>query len=527
MPLFSQTIHRNIYLFGLLLLVFSLPLSMFGTSFSQLIILGNWILEGKFREKLKILKSNKSILFFTSIFFIHALWLLPPQDYSYAYNDLKIKVPLLVLPVLIGTSNYLSAKNIKLILIVFVSGVLLASLISLFRFLFYSSINVTNYRELSVFISHIRFSLMVAFSLFILLYYCFINRELKFNNVHKFIAILISLWLIVFLFLLKSLTGLIVFSVIVYLSMVYRAIIIKSYFKWLYFFILLIIPALPIYYVYAVSKKFTNIEIIDLSKADTLTLSGNKYLFDVSNKSVENGKLVWVYYCPIELKSEWRKRSKVLFESKDINGNEVQYTLVRYLTSKGLRKDSVGIWSLKNEEIKAIESGVANYTFLEKWKVYPLVYNALWELYEYKKTGNASGHSLAQRIEYLKTAKEIIKEHFWLGVGTGNVRLAFDKKYIEMNSLLENEWRLRAHNQLVTFLLTFGIFGFIWLIFALFYPAIKEKGFNDFLFTILFLIIIISFINEDTFETQAGVTFFIIFYSVFIFGKEKQYIVKP
>jgi len=76
-------------------------------------------------------------------------------------------------------------------------------------------------------------------------------------------------------------------------------------------------------------------------------------------------------------------------------------------------------------------------------------------------------------------------------------------------------------------LLTFGIFGFIWLIFALFYPAIKEKGFNDFLFTILFLIIIISFINEDTFETQAGVTFFIIFYSVFIFGKEKQYIVKP
>ena len=253
MPLFSQTIHRNIYLFGLLLLVFSLPLSMFGTSFSQLIILGNWILEGKFREKFKILKSNKSILFFASIFFIHALWLLPPQDYSYAYNDLKIKVPLLVLPVLIGTSNYLSAKNIKLILIVFVSGVLLGSLISLFRFLFYSSINVTNYRELSVFISHIRFSLMVAFSLFILLYYCFINRELKFNNVHKFIAILISLWLIVLLFLLKSLTGLIVFSVIVYLSMVYRAIIIKSYFKPINKYFLVVTTQLS----FDVAKKMT------------------------------------------------------------------------------------------------------------------------------------------------------------------------------------------------------------------------------------------------------------------------------
>lgn len=530
MPIFSQTIHRNIYLFGLLLLVFSLPLSTFGTSFSQLIILGNWVLEGNFREKINLLKNRKSIWVFISIFIIHALWLLPPQDYVFAYYDLKIKVPLLVLPILIGTSDYLSAKNIKLILIVFVSGVLLGSLISLFKFIFSSSINVTSYRELSVFISHIRFSLMVVFSVFILLFYCYVNKnnsqksgttELKFNNAQKFIAIFISFWLIVFLFLLKSLTGLIVFSVIVYLLLIYRILIIKSSFKWLCFIIFLILPALPIYYVYSVSKKFTNIEKIDLTKVDTLTKSGNKYLFDITNKSVENGKLVWVYYCPEELKPEWEKRSDLLFDSKDINGNEVKYTLVRYLTSKDLRKDSVGVWSLKNYEIKAIESGVANYTFLEEWKIYPLVYNALWELYEYKTTGNASGHSLAQRIEYLKAAKEIIKEHFWFGVGTGNVELAFNKQYVKMNSTLGMEWRLRAHNQLITFFLTFGIFGLIWILFALLYPIVKEKGFNDFLFIILFLIIIFSFLNEDTLETQAGLTFFVIFYSIFIFGKEK------
>ncbi len=522
MPVFSQNIHRNIYLFGLLLLVFSMPLSKFGTSFSQLIILGNWILEGGFREKINLLKSRKSIWVFASIFIIHVLWLFPPQDYMYAYNDLKIKVPILVLPVLIGTSEYLTKRTLKNILLVFVSGVLLGSLISLTKFIFNSSINLTNYRELSVFISHIRFSLMVAFSVFILIYYSFINKDLKFNKSQKIIAIIISIWLIVFLFLLKSLTGIIVFGVISYLLIMYYVYQIKMWFKWICFLVIIVLPVLMLFYVYNISKKFTDIEIVELSKVDTLTQSGNKYLFDVNNKSVENGKLVWVYYCQDELKSEWEKRSKIPFLGKDINGNEIKYTLVRYLTSKGLRKDSIGIWSLKNEEIKAIESGVANYTFLEEWKVYPLIYNALWELYEYKKTGNASGHSLAQRIEYLKTAQEIIKEHFWFGVGTGNVELAFNKQYVKMNSTLDMEWRLNAHNQLVTFLLTFGIFGFIWIVFAIFYPMFKEKGYTQFLFIVILLMVLFSFINEDTLETQAGVTFFVLFYSIFIFAKENK-----
>ena len=127
-----------------------------------------------------------------------------------------------------------------------------------------------------------------------------------------------------------------------------------------------------------------------------------------------------------------------------------------------------------------------------------------------------------QRIEYLKTAKEIISKHFLFGVGTGNVRISFDKEYELMNSSLEKEWRLRAHNQLVTFLLTFGIFGFIIVIFSMFYPAIKEKGYKKFLFSVIFIIMFFSFLNEDTFETQAGVTFFVLFYSLLLFSEKQE-----
>jgi hypothetical protein len=522
MPVFTITIHRYIYLFGLALLAFSLPLSPFGTSISQLIILINWILEGNFKEKWVVLKSRKSILLFSLIFIIHAIWLLPPQDYLYAFNDLKVKVPILVLPILIGTSGLLSKKLLRSILMFFSAGVILGSLISITIFMLKPSVNITNYRDLSPFISHIRFSLMIAFSVFILIYYSFAEREVRFSGFRKFAGIIFSLWLLVFLVLLKSLTGLIIFGIVSYIFLWVFSLKTKRWFKWIYFVLLIFLPLLPGFYIYKVSKHFTNIESVDFLKLENKTKSGNEYTFDPNSKSIENGNFVWVYYCEKELKNEWAKRSNIDYLGKDNNGNEIRYTLVRYLTSKGLRKDSVSICKLTNEEIKAVENGVPNYLFLNEWKVYPLIYNLFWQLNEYKNNNNASGMSLPQRIEYLKTAKVIISKNIWFGVGTGNVRLAFDKQYEIMNSSLQKEWRLRAHNQLVTFLLTFGIFGFALILFSFFYPAIKEKGFKNFLFSALFIIMFFSFLNEDTFETQAGVTFFILFYSLLIFSSKQE-----
>jgi len=522
MPVFSHTIHRNIYIFGLLLLVFSLPLSVFGMSFSQLILLGNWVLEGNFREKVKILKSRKSIWIFISIFIVHAFWLFPPQDYNYAYHDLRIKLPLLVLPLIVGTSKSLSKHLLRTILLVFTSGVLSGSLISMAIFIFKPSVNITNYRELSVFISHIRFSLMVAFSVFILFYYSFIKNELALTGWKKIIGITISVWFIIFLILLKSLTGLLIFGVVSYLVLWFFTFKLKFWYKWFCFLILLILPVIPGWYVYKVLKNFTQIEQIDYSKVDKKTKSGNDYFFNSESKSVENGKIVWAFCCEKELVDGWTKKSKLNYLGKDKHGNELRYTLVRYLTSKGLRKDSAGISNLNNDDIKAIENGVPNYIFLNEWKIYPMIYNTIWELYEYKNNKYAGGHSLPQRIEYLKAAKGIISKHYLFGVGTGNVQISFDKQYVQMKSLLEKEWRLRAHNQFVTFLLTFGVFGFVWILFAIFYPAIKENGFKDFLFSVFLIILLFSFINEDTIETQAGLTFFVFFYCLFLFAKEQR-----
>ncbi len=522
MPVFSETVHCKIYIGGLILLALSLPFSVFGMSVSQLIILGNFILEGDFKNRFNSIRKRYDLWIFVSIYIIHLFWLFPPQDYNYAFNDLKIKIPLMVFPLIVSMSRPLHGKTIRNILLCFVFSIMVASLISIGLLLKNQSSNVINYRELSVFISHIRFSLMVVLSIFILFYYSFVCTDLKLKRWYKIVAVLIMVCLIFFLFILKAQTGLFVFAIVSYLLLWYFSFKLKLWYKYIIMLLLIIFPVFPVVYVYLISRKFIDIEKIDYNTVEKKTLLGNDYTFNPEDKSIENGYLVWAYYCEKELQKEWAKQSDILYLGKDNNNNDLRFTLVRYMTSKGLRKDSLGFSQMTPDDIKAVENGIPNYTFINNWKLYPLIYNIIWELYDYKSNKYADGHSIAQRIEYLKTAMEIIQDNLLLGVGTGNVKLAFDNEYYRMNSGLDNKWRLRAHNQFVTFLLTFGIFGFTWIIFALFYPVIKQKGYKSFLFTIFFSIAILSFTNEDTLETQAGLTFFVFFYTIFLFSKEKQ-----
>jgi len=48
------------------------------------------------------------------------------------------------------------------------------------------------------------------------------------------------------------------------------------------------------------------------------------------------------------------------------------------------------------------------------------------------------------------------------------------------------------------------------------------RKFSDYFFLVFFIIVMLSMIPEDTIESQAGVTFFAFFYSLFLFGKKEE-----
>jgi O-antigen ligase len=172
---------------------------------------------------------------------------------------------------------------------------------------------------------------------------------------------------------------------------------------------------------------------------------------------------------------------------------------------------------LTNKDINNIEWGMTNYIFENKYSFYSRIYTAFWELYSYHHGANPTGFSISQRIESLKNTSHIIKKRFWFGVGTGDVFKAVKEQYKADNSPLSVERQIAPHDQWITFFMTFGLPGFLIIVFSLFAPIFIEHKAGNYLFILIMLIGFLSFFDEDTLNTHVGISFFAFFYSLFLF----------
>jgi O-antigen ligase len=181
------------------------------------------------------------------------------------------------------------------------------------------------------------------------------------------------------------------------------------------------------------------------------------------------------------------------------------------MASKGLNKDAEGFSKLTSEDIGNIEKGHASIYYSGILaRVYGLQYQLNNDL-------NPNGHSLLERLEYWRHGMLIIKSpSFFAGVGVGDVQSEFNRVYQEHNTQLEEANWHRAHNMFLTTLIGIGIIGlfiFIWLHSELILQMIRSKNTLALLFMIITLV---SYMTEDTLETQTGVTFFSLFFALFI-----------
>ncbi|HEX2936831.1 MAG TPA: O-antigen ligase family protein [Bacteroidales bacterium] len=373
-------------------------------------------------------------------------------------------------------------------------------------------------KQISPFVSHIRLALMVDFAVFALVWLFHIEENAKFRYIFLFLII----WFCFFLFILQSLTGIVVLLTVAIFYVIVIAfkskILLVKWFCVIGIALLLLLPST--YFVHMYTANFSP-EPLDTTSLERVTVNGNAYHHDTKHLYLENGNYIYLYICEKELKSEWEKRSTLNYDSLDNGGNPLKYTLFRYLTALGLRKDSAGVSQLSQTDISHIENSIANPIYIEKSGIKPRVYRVMWELYHYRLGADPSGYSVAQRIEYLKTAFHIIHRNFWFGTGTGDVVNAFQLQYKEDNSPLNPKWQLRAHNQFVTFFLTFGLVGFLVIMFSLFVSPMLKKRFNDYLFLTFFIIFALSMLNEDTLETHASISFIALFYALLLFSENR------
>lgn len=476
-------------------------------------------LAGKgFIRQVKNLENKPLLAIFMLFYLVHVAGAFYSDNMPSTLAALRIKLPVLLIPLFFAAIRGITPLQKHRLLLVFVMSTFVVSLISLTLFL---TGRYTDLREISPFIHHIQFSVLVAWSIIILLY-AGGKRLWKVPGEHLW-APLTALWLAFFLLvILKTLSGIIVLIAGLYFVLLRRDALATGMPAWLQRATLILLPLLVAGYLGYAIHRFYDVQEVDPATLAQTTSRDNPYHHWPEISTIENGHYVFYFIAEEELREAWNQRSSLPYDSLDLRGQHLKHTLFRYLTSLGLRKDAEAVNQLTDQQVAHIEQGLANHLYTQRYSLYPRVYQVIWEVDNYLNTANPSGHSFTQRLESVRIGMGIAARNLLFGVGTGDLSNHYHAVYDQKGVQQEAHHRITGANQWLNFIVAFGLAGFMIIIVALVYPAARAGAFSNPLFATFFLISVVAMFGEDMLKFQAGITFFVFFYSYFVFLKAEN-----
>ena len=555
------------YLLGLLMVAVGLTLSPFLMGMSQFWLVTVWLVDGivgnrdgnvipcegsagesgiyfrhDFRYKFSRFWQNKAAVLLVAFYLMHVVGLLWTSDFDYAMKDLRVKLPILVMPLVLSGMEPLDRKRFDFVMLVYVLSVFVATL---FSSVSYWRHDYDDVREISHFISHIRFCLNIVFCIAIVGYYLYKGVSTSSTTsekqvpepvegpspakhpvpafgvktaINRFLQYFLLLWFIYQIYIFESLSGYVILAAVVIVSAVFAFLRWKQGRGWRIAVgaTALVMIGVAFFAVWHQVKPMLKVESVDFATLEQKTAQGNDYWHDTIHNPVEDGQYVGLYYCRKELQEAWPQRSALPLT------DTVEATLARYLTSKGLRKDAQGVTALTDDDIHNIERGVANYNIWKHPGLRARLSATLFEYNLYRRYNNPNGGSLSQRIEYTRASFHLIGRHPWFGVGTGDVPQAFSQAYDELRSPLKEEFRFRAHNQYLAIAVAFGLLGLAFFLFVLLYPWCASRRNHTYLYMVFLTIMLLSMFPEDTLETQAGATLFAFFATLLLMARRDK-----
>ena len=503
--------HKWIYWIAIFGVAIGLPLNKIVLSLSGMLMAANWLIEGQFQLKLTRLKEERTGLMLAALYLVLALTLFYTEDLSDGLKDLRIKLPMLLFPIVVLSSPALPLAMYRKVILSFVLSVTAVTLINFIVFQQKKEVMI-DARQMSLFDSHIRLSLMVAFGFFLVA-----KSFFKLQSWRKILAGILAFWFLFYTYKSEVLTG--YFSIFIGLFtlalwVVYK----KSKISKPILSLGTLISVLGILYllylaVYPIPKEHLN-----HAELPEKTELGGIYEHDTTSVIRENGYYIHYYVCFAELDSVWRNRTATNLFATDTP--DLFSTLIRYMTSLGLRKDAQGMSRLSDQDIVNIQNGYPSVVYA-KGGLNARLARITMEIQKHLEGADPNGSTIQQRLEYWKTGLQIIQNNPFFGVGIGDVQPAFNKQFAVNESRLQPENRLHTHQQFLTFWIGAGIFGlviFLTYIIATLIIALRQ---NSFSLVVFWSIITFSYFFEDTLETQVGVTL-AAFFVTFMLKQEKH-----
>lgn len=503
---FKLPAHLYLRLTALVILTVGVTLSNVLMSIGAIWIISNWIIEADYQNYWKRLKRRKSLWFLLFIFFFGLLSVIWSENVGYWFRDARMKLPLLAVPLVMATSTPLKKEHFHFLLFVFFG---MLTYTTVWNYGHYLSSPADDIREMSRFISHVRLATLLVLGIFMAIF-CLVK-----NTGNRLLLTAMVLWFLFYLYKSQVLNGYLLLAVVAGCSVVYALTQISNRRYRLVAAVVLgtLTIGTTVFFVQLLST-FTGAEEVQRENLPVTTENGNDYYHNFDNKTTENGHYVWINMCQFELEQEWNLRSEIAYDSTDRKGQPMFGTLMRYLTSKGWRKDSVAVWNLSEDEVERIENGTTSAVASEGIKARLQAFVHDYELYQ--QGGDPNGHSLMQRLEHLKTAVSLLKKHWLFGVGTGDLNDVFQEEYDRLSSRLTDENRWRSHNQFLSIWIALGILGLLAFVLAFVFAVIENKH-RDYFMIIVLISLFVSCLFQDVLETQAGITIFSLFFSLAVY----------
>lgn len=475
-------------------------------SVGMMLIALNVLLEADFRSYWGRMKSNRAFLLILVFFWLHALSLLWSDNIDYGIQDFKAKLPIFVIPTVLCWKPVTKQIHINLILTAFLGSLIFTSIYNVLAYQqVFGSRAYDDIRGLSLFCSHIRYALLISLGAGVSIVAAIRIRKWAIPFV------ILSLWFVAYTLYSQVITGAITMAgVIAIASISFLSKRSKLLSIGVLVFSVSVVSAIAFW-------LFSPLDIDpkEYENLDRRTPKGNWYSHTLDLISSETGRPILIYVCEPELEREWNKRSKIPYRGYNVQGDQVNFTLIRYMESKNLRKDGMDFAKLSDKDIRNVEMGCAS---VNHSGLMARMHSLKDEL---NNEEDPNGHSLLQRMEYWKGAWTLARTNLFIGLGSGDVQDAFNHYYDRTNSPLLEENRKRAHSQFLTVLLTFGLPGFI-LFMVLIVYSFKRLTDNRHLIGLFALsIAVLSFFMEDTLETQTGATFFALFFGLYVLRSKR------
>lgn len=507
-----RKIHRGIYLASLCLIALFLPSSRYMLTVSEIILAANWVAEGGFRTKFSRLRSDRAAVAFILIYVLSVIGVIWSDDPGYAFrHDLLHKLPTLFMPLIMATSALPGRKMTRVILLTFISSVVVVSSIGLFNRMMQPALS---FREASPFMPGIYLGLMVIIAAFQL---PLLAREISGSRKYFLLSLVLSAWLIFFLFYLRALSDIASFAAaLLCLTAILAFRSEKRLVKILLPVIFLTVTTITVWPLAGIYRQTHAEPQIDFSSLDSCTSRGSHYLHDTLNIIRENGTPVYLYIADEELREAWNERSSLDYDKENQAGLELRATLFRYMSSLGLRKDSEGFDRLTEKDIAAVERGVTNHLNVNRPGFYVRVYEEMMSLYIYHKSSRQMTEwgSLTKRIDLWRASREAFKVHPLLGWGTGSILKAVEYG-LQKNGSMQSGLNLKPHSQFLFIMLTLGVTGLIITVLLYAFFVIERRAHRSLMFILFLIVFLVNFLGNNSLESQPGQDLFVFFSMVY------------